>query len=643
MAPANGSINQEVNAILDWTAFSGITGYLYEYDTSPTFNSPNLFNGTIGATSQVTTSNLLFNTTYYWRVRAFNAADTSAYGPVWSFTTINFITHLTPANGSMGTTLTPTLDWAAFSGILGYQYRYSEDSTFATANLGVLGATSQVTLPTLLYGTQYFWSVRAFHAADTSDWSNKWNFTTNYQMTVAPVLIAPANTATNIAINGVQLEIGSIANATDYQYQISANSNFSNSSLYSNANLTFGLGTLNPSTTYYWRARGRNAAGNSPWATPFTFNTVAGAPPTPTNVEPLDAAINIDWLGATFNWSQIAGATGYVLIFDDNAGFSSPTTINTSDNFYTSGILDPNTTYYWQVQSLNSNGSSAFSAVWSYTTGPVPAPLLSSPLNNATGVAINGTVLTWAAVSSATSYYIEYATNAAFTGATGTTVILNTYTLPTLLNNQTYYWHVYANYNAFSSVYSSSYSFTTEAVAILQAPQLLSPANMATAIPIVGTSLIWQNVIDALSYDWEISTNPTFTAVVNGNTINTNTLLSSLIDNTTYYWHVRSVDADTVSAWSSTFTFTTDVLSGLNNQFNENGAVYFSNEQLNIKLNKNLIGATCQIINAAGQTIYEEILWDLNSQIFASQWSKGIYFVRIVQHEKQQSFKIVVQ
>lgn len=104
-----------------------------------------------------------------------------------------------------------------------------------------------------------------------------------------------------------------------------------------------------------------------------------------------------------------------------------------------------------------------------------------------------------------------------------------------------------------------------------------------------------------------------------------------------------TVDADTVSAWSSTFTFTTDVLSGLNNQFNENGAVYFSNEQLNIKLNKNLIGATCQIINAAGQIIYEEILWDLNSQIFASQWSKGIYFVRIVQHEKQQSFKIVVQ
>jgi hypothetical protein len=39
-----------------------------------------------------------------------------------------------------------------------------------------------------------------------------------------------ANAASNIALNGLQLEIGSVPNATDYQYQISANSNFSNSS-----------------------------------------------------------------------------------------------------------------------------------------------------------------------------------------------------------------------------------------------------------------------------------------------------------------------------------------------------------------------------------------------------------------------------
>jgi hypothetical protein len=558
LAPANGATNQESNVILDWQAFSGITGYLYEYDTSPSFNSPNLFNGTIGATSQVTTANLLFNTTYYWRVRAYHAADTSAYGPVWSFTTVNLITHLTPANGSTSMSLTPTLDWAAFGGILGYQYRYSEDSTFATANYGILGATSQVNLAGLLYGTRYFWSVRAFHAADTSDWSLPWNFTTNYQMTIAPVLISPVNGATNVPLNGVQLEIGSIASASDYQYQISSNSNFSAYSYYGAAGLTQVIATLNPSTTYYWRARGHNSAGNSPWATPFTFTTVAGAPPTPINLGPLDASTNIDWLNATISWSAVPGATTYVLIFDDNAGFSSPVTINGSNNFYDTGLLDPNTTYYWQVQAVNGSGNSSFSPVWSFTTGPVPAPSPTSPLNGALGVSINGTTVSWNAVNGATSYYLEYATNAAFTGAMGLTVTSTSYSLPTLLSNQTYYWHVYANYNAFSSVYSTTFTFTTVAAPILLAPQLLSPTNMATNIPIVGTNLTWQAASGALSYDWEISTDMAFTTVVSGNTGLLNTLLSSLTNATTYYWHVRSVNITDSSSWSNTFSFTTE-------------------------------------------------------------------------------------
>ena len=180
--------------------------------------------------------------------------------------------------------------------------------------------------------------------------------------------------------------------------------------------------------------------------------------------------------------------------------------------------------------------------------------------------------------------------------------------------------------------------FYNASYAVLTTPTQLTPTNGAINQD-VNALLDWSAITGSTGYNYQYDTSPAF----NSPNFFNGTLGATLIDNTTYYWHVRSVDADTVSAWSSTFTFTTDVLSGLNNQFNENGAVYFSNEQLNIKLNKNLIGATCQIINAAGQTIYEEILWDLNSQIFASQWSKGIYFVRIVQHEKQQSFKIVVQ
>ena len=71
LAPTNGAINQDVNALLDWSAITGSTGYNYQYDTSPAFNSPNFF---ISNSLLYSNANLTFglgtlnpSTTYYWR------------------------------------------------------------------------------------------------------------------------------------------------------------------------------------------------------------------------------------------------------------------------------------------------------------------------------------------------------------------------------------------------------------------------------------------------------------------------------------------------------------------------------------------------------------------------------------------------
>jgi hypothetical protein len=77
-SPANGANNQDVGLTLDWTAITGNTGYLYECDTTPDFNSPILINGTSGANqSQIYISSLYFGTEYYWRAAAINPVDTS--------------------------------------------------------------------------------------------------------------------------------------------------------------------------------------------------------------------------------------------------------------------------------------------------------------------------------------------------------------------------------------------------------------------------------------------------------------------------------------------------------------------------------------------------------------------------------------
>ncbi len=125
-----------------------------------------------------------------------------------------------------------------------------------------------------------------------------------------------------------------------------------------------------------------------------------------------------------------------------------------------------------------SAGSSTLTVSASSTSGPKTAnvtlnlytaaagqPVLTSPANGATNVAIPP-VFTWNAASQAGTYSIQIATDAGFTniveqasGVAGTT-----YTAQTALNTNTlYYWRVQADNACGASAYSAVFSFRTVA------------------------------------------------------------------------------------------------------------------------------------------------------------------------------------
>ncbi|MDD5675261.1 MAG: hypothetical protein PHC61_13915, partial [Chitinivibrionales bacterium] len=98
-------------------------------------------------------------------------------------------------------------------------------------------------------------------------------------------------------------------------------------------------------------------------------------------------------------------------------------------------------------------------------SGPPPAPgvpVLSSPANAATSIAVNPT-LAWNASSGATTYGLQVATDAGFTGLvvnqSGLTVL--SYNVTGLTNSTTYYWRVNATNGGGTSAWSSVWSFTT--------------------------------------------------------------------------------------------------------------------------------------------------------------------------------------
>jgi len=284
VSPTSGAINQSPNVVLDWNLLSGITNYDFQWDTTATFNSPLSFYSSVSnSSSQVTSANLRFGTKYYWRARARHTVDTTLWSPTWNFTTIEYITHVSPANNAISISLNPIIDWNLMSGITGYQYRYSTDANFSNPSLFTISnSTSQATLSNLSYGTQYFWQVRAFHTADTSLWSIPWNFTTLYQITTAPILVSPANNTTNVLTTGTTLTWNSVSGATLYQYQLDNNNSFTNPVSNTTTNLNTLTGNLTPNLPYFWRVRAGNGSGFSPWSTIWTFSV--GTPCTTYNI-----------------------------------------------------------------------------------------------------------------------------------------------------------------------------------------------------------------------------------------------------------------------------------------------------------------------------------------------------------------------
>ncbi len=89
---------------------------------------------------------------------------------------------------------------------------------------------------------------------------------------------------------------------------------------------------------------------------------------------------------------------------------------------------------------------------------------------------------------------------------------------------------------------------------------LLTPADLATAVA-VPTSFTWTTSAGSgMSYEIEIATDAGFTAIVDQATglATTNYSSTVLSPNTIYYWRVRAVSGCGASAWSSSFSFTTD-------------------------------------------------------------------------------------
>ncbi len=281
-------------------------------------------------------------------------------------------------------------------------------------------------------------------------------------------------------------------------------------------------------------------------------------PSVPTLSSPVNAA-SAQQVNVTLNWNQSSNATSYNLEVSTNAGFS--TIANTLSNLTANttsltGLLS-GTTYYWRVKANNADGSSDWSASWSFTT-ILATPTLSLPANKATNSTLTPTI-SWAASSNAISYSVDVSRDSTFSTVVSAKAIVSTtsMSLSGLTAGTKYFWRVQANSASTSSNWSSVWSFTTTAAG---APTLALPGNNANGIALNPT-YTW-TTSGAEMYDIDVATKSSFIAnsiVASKQAITgTSIALTILSPKTIYFWRVRSRAANgTVSAWTTARKFTT--------------------------------------------------------------------------------------
>lgn len=318
---------------------------------------------------------------------------------------------------------------------------------------------------------------------------------------------------------------------------------------------------LDYGTTYYVRINVTTDSGTSRWSATNIFTTTYDTPPPPSLISPVNNADTVP-LSTLLLWNSSIGANTYQLqiSFYDTFNTTIIDTNTLTDTVFTLSSLDNGTTFYWRVKATNLSGTSNWSATRKFTTiQQTPGtPVLLSPTNDTNEVDTSLT-LEWESAARAVSYTLQISTVSSFSS-----FVLNQSGITSTTSNEIplssatqYYWRVRAENTGGSGSWSSVANFTT-VYPVPEIPQLSSPADKATSIP-VSTTLSWNVAANAETYDLQVSNDKSFAATIvdlTGLTA-TSSEITSLARETVYYWRLRGVNPGGPGSWSSIRSFTT--------------------------------------------------------------------------------------
>lgn len=568
-----------------WEAVAGASGYALQVSRNSTFTSLVGTYTTSGnaAVEYTPVADWPSNTTLYWRVQAKAANGPSLWSAVRTLrmpATPSVPLLLSPANGGMVTADTVTLDWgdsvipAGGAAFERYQLLVGTDPAFSEGSLlvdpaAVITISNSPITSGLTPNTLYYWKVRAFNqAGEYSSWSVQRSFKT---AVLPPELLSPGTGMLNT--NRPLFDWSDVASATGYFIQISKNSSFTSLA----ASATVGSSSYTPTVnlptgiTLYWRVRANAAYGPSRYSEVRTFQ-VPLAPLIPSPVSPADNALATSYT-PTLDWGEVTVPVGgaalkrYEVQVSSDKNFSGAVDVDAYQSKYT--LVDPlmpNTLYYWRVRTVDANENvSGWSAARRLRAAILP-PALTSPVSGTTALELRPK-FDWEDVPGASGYTIQVSKNSAFTllvGSYATSAAQSEYTpSANLPANIPLYWRVQTKAANGPSLWSAAW--TVRSPNPPSVPLLVSPANNAL-VTTKSPKLEWSDSIvpagtTFLRYQLQVAMQSSFAETLIdqniGGSVNSGySIKLILLNNTTYYWRVRSFnDLGQFSAWSVVRSF----------------------------------------------------------------------------------------
>ena len=209
------------------------------------------------------------NTTYYYRVRAYNGCATSANSNVKSVQTLACTPAAPRVQSATNVTFSSfTANWSSVSGATDYRLDVSTTNSFTTyvpfQDLSVGNMTS-FPVTGLNVQTTYYYRVRAYNGCNTSS-----NSSAKSVQTLACTPAAPnAQSATNVTSSSFNANWRSVSGAIDYRLDVSTSSSFTTyvtgyQDLSVGNMISFPVTGLSANTTYYYRVRAYNGCATSP-------------------------------------------------------------------------------------------------------------------------------------------------------------------------------------------------------------------------------------------------------------------------------------------------------------------------------------------------------------------------------------------